>query len=82
MVRFRVDNRAVVDIVNGLYSHGPHLMHLLQLLVFFAATYDIWFEATHITGSQNTLADALSRDNLSLFFSQGPTPIHWLYQSH
>ena len=35
MVQFRVDNRAVVDIVNGLYSHEPHLMHLLRLLVFF-----------------------------------------------
>ena len=75
MVRFRVDNRAVVDIVNGLYSHEPHLMHLLRLLVFFAATYDFWFKATHIAGSQNTLADALSRDNLSLFLSQGPSQV-------
>ena len=75
MVRFRVDNRAVVDIVNGLYSHKPHLMHLLRLLVFFAATYDFWFEATHIAGSKNTMADALSRDNLSLFLSQGPSQV-------
>ena len=42
---------------------------------FFAATYDFWFEATHIAGSQNTLADALSRDNLSLFLSQGPSQV-------
>lgn len=26
MVQFTVDNRAVVDIVNGLYSHEPHLI--------------------------------------------------------
>lgn len=70
MVQFTVDSRAVVDIMNGLYSHEPHLMHLLCLLVFFAVTYDFWFEAIDIARCKNTLADALSHSNLSQFLSQ------------
>ena len=70
LIRFRVDNMAVVEILNSLYSHNSHLMHLIRLLVFFSATYDFWFSASHISGTHNTLADALSRNNSSSFLSQ------------
>uniref|UniRef100_A0A1X7U387 RNase H type-1 domain-containing protein n=1 Tax=Amphimedon queenslandica TaxID=400682 RepID=A0A1X7U387_AMPQE len=72
LVQFRVDNMAVVNILKGLYSRDNHLMHLVRLLVFFTSRYDFWFGAIHIKGAHNTLADALSRDNIPLFFSQAP----------
>ena len=52
----------------------PTLMHLIRLLVFFAAYYSFWFYAEHVTGKDNNLADALSRNNISLFLSQAPSP--------
>ena len=48
------------------------MMHVIRLLVFFAARFNFWFTALHIPGKQNILADALSRNNVS-FSSAGPT---------
>ena len=48
------------------------MMHPIQLLVFFAAKYNFWFTAAHIPGKNNVIADALSRNNLSLLRSQAP----------
>ena len=67
-----VDNQAVVDIINKTHSKESHLMHFVRLLVFFACYYNFWFRAEHIQGRLNTLADALSGNNLSCFFSQNP----------
>ena len=72
LVEFRVDNIAVVQVLQSTYCKEPHLMHLIRLLVFFAAHYNFWFSASHIAGELNTEADALSRDNHSLFLSQVP----------
>ena len=47
-------------------------MHLIHLLLFFAARFNLWFTASHIPGKQNILADALSRNNVSLFLLQAP----------
>ena len=46
------------------------MMHLIHLLVFLAAKFDFWFTVTHISDKQNILADALSRNNMEMFFSQ------------
>lgn len=40
LVQFWVDNAAVVDIIHSTYSRESHLMHLVRLLVFFAAARD------------------------------------------
>ena len=72
LVEFKVDNIAVVHILQSTYCKEPYLMHLVRLLIFFAAYYNFWFSASHIAGELNTGADALSRNNLSLFFSQAP----------
>ena len=45
-------------------------MHLIRLLIFFAAYYNFWFSASHIVGKLNT--GALSRNNRSLFLLQVP----------
>ena len=47
-------------------------MHLIHLLVFFAARFNLWFMASHIPGKQSILADALSINNVSLFLLQVP----------
>ena len=72
IVQFNVDNKAVVDIVNSTSSKDTHLMHLTRLLVFLAAHFNFWFVARQVEGKKNTLTDALSRNKMSLFFSQVP----------
>lgn len=76
LIQFSVDNMAVVHILNSTYSKDSHIMHLIQILVFLAAHFDFWFIAKHIEGKSNCLADDLSRDNLSHFFSQVPQAEH------
>ena len=63
----RCDNAAVVGIVNSDSSKNPKAMHLMRCLTFLAAKMHFRVRATHIRGVDNILADALSRDNLSLF---------------
>ena len=72
LVNFMVDNLAVVQVLQATYSRDIHLMHLIRLLVLFAAHFNFWFTATHVARKKNTFADALSRTNASLFLSQLP----------
>ena len=72
VAQFVVDNSAVVEVVKLTYSKETYMMHLIRLLVFFAARFNFWFTASHIPGKQNILADALSRNNVSLFLLQAP----------
>ena len=69
---FRCDNMAVVDLLKSRTTKDHMLMHLLRCLVFYAAYFRFDFVALHVPGSHNTAADALSRNNLSLFFSLIP----------
>ena len=47
-------------------------MHLLRCLHFFCAHYGTVLRARHITGGQNTAADALSMDKRDVFLSCAP----------
>ena len=47
-------------------------MHLLRCLVFFAAVYHFDLVAEHLPGTHNLAADALSRNDLTLFSSLVP----------
>ena len=66
------DNIAVMFALNKGSARDPHLMRLLRALFFFSAVHDISLSAWHITGVLNDSVDALSRDDLSLFFSINP----------
>ena len=66
------DNQAVVCIVNQGSSRDPEAMHLVRCLAFLKAKCQFELVASHIRGSNNTKADALSRDNLPVFRSLHP----------
>ena len=68
----RSDNMAVVELLRSRSSRDPDLMQLLRCLHFLAARYDISLAALHIRGVDNIAADALSRNDLSSFFSSHP----------
>ena len=72
MIQFVVDNEAVVSVLNSTTSKDIHMMHLIRLLVFFAARHDFWFSAIHIPGRLNSQADAISRNRLDQFFAMIP----------
>ena len=69
---FRSDNMAVVDLLKSGTSQDQLLMHMLRCLAFYSAYYTFQFMAEHIPGTLNTAADALSRNNMSLFHSLVP----------
>ena len=68
----RCDNAAVVAIINQGNSKDPECMHLMRCLAFIAAQFNFNIIASHIKGSDNDLADAISRNNLGYFFSRYP----------
>ena len=71
-VRCQCDNMAVVFAINKKSARDPALSRLLRLLSLFAAIYDVTLVARHLPGIQNTMADALSRNNMQLFRSSHP----------
>ena len=67
------DNATVVAIVNSGRSKQSDLAnHLMRTLVFIKARFNLALSAVHLPGKKNEAADALSRDNLPLFFEQVP----------
>ena len=72
----RCDNEAVVHIINSGTSKDPLVMGLMRCLHFITAKFNLLLSATHIAGIENSLADALSRDNLSFFFTHHPPANH------
>ena len=66
------DNEAVVAILKTGTSNDKKCMSLLRCLHFFTAHFNIALLSSHIPGPTNTLADALSRNNIHLFFSTFP----------
>ena len=80
-IRYNCDNEAVVQVINGRYARDPLLAHMLRCLFFICARHQFTLVAKLITGKNNEAADAISRNNLPLFYSQvpnvmgSPTPI-------
>ena len=80
-VQFNCDNEAVVTIIASGAAKDDCLAHLLCALFFVEAKFQFVAIAEHIPGVQNTVADALSRNNLDIMHSlspqvlQRPTPV-------
>lgn len=68
------DNLGKVALVNSGYSKVPQIMHLLRCLFFIRAHLQIqlWAVIVHVPGTENVLADAISRNNL---YSQVPESV-------
>ena len=77
-VCFRCDNAAVVPeaIHQGSYPFASPL-----LLVFYAALFRFSYCPLHLPGISNVAADALSRNNMSLFLSLVPQGSQALWRS-
>ena len=66
------DNMAVVEAIKAKSSHDKQLMHMLRSMHFLGAQHNVRVSAQHIPGIQNSLADALSRNNMSQFLLSLP----------
>ena len=74
-VTVHCDNLGTVALVNSGYSKVPQMMHPLRCLFFTRAHFQIELWTVHVPGIENTLADAISRNNLCLLYSQVPGAI-------
>ena len=66
------DNVAAVSTVNHGSSANRDVMHLARCLAFVKAKFEFELLATHLPGARNTIADALSRNNMASFHSLLP----------
>ena len=71
-VLFQVDNNTVAVAVRSGSCRERRVMQLLRALHFVAAKYQFTFTAEHILGSDNPVADAISRDSVPKAFSLSP----------
>ncbi len=71
-IRFHSDNTAVVALLNSGSVCDDSMMHLMRCLTFVAASFNFIFSSAHIPGTENVLADALSRNKAKLFLSLSP----------
>lgn len=71
-VRFRSDNMAIVASLQSRSAREPHLSHLLRCLFFWEAQFSFEHSVDHIPGSENTAADAISRNRAPTFLSSFP----------
>ena len=69
---FHCDNEAVVQVWQSGRSRCPDLMDLVRALFFVAARNNFHVLIRHIPGVDNSIADALSRLQLSRFHSLAP----------
>ena len=60
-ILLRVDNQALVSIVNKRTSKSKRVMMLIRKLVFLTMYNNVQFKASHIQGVHNEIADALFR---------------------
>ena len=71
-----VDNQGAVAVLNAGYSKEGQIMHLMRCLFFITTWCQFRLRAVYIPGRMNQAADAISRDDLTRFFSlaQGASP--------
>ena len=60
-ILLRIDNQALVAIVNNRTSKSKYIMQKVRPLVLLCMRSNIQVRAMHISGVQNELADCLSR---------------------
>ena len=71
-LRFFCDNEAIVNAWQRKSAKHPQLADLLRRLFLCAAKHNFTLALTHIPGRENGIADALSRNQMTRFFSLAP----------
>ena len=71
-VRVLSDNSSTVAAINNHTSPHVATAHMLRCLTFLLAKWQCRLIADHLPGAQNSIADALSRNNTLLFRSLLP----------
>ena len=74
------DNMAVVQCLRTGSAKDPCLNHLFRVLALLLARFEVSLRAEHVAGLRNVAADALLRNNATLFFSlfpQAPPPVSY-----
>ena len=71
-IHFYTDNQALVEVINKQTCRDTKLMSLLRRLVLSCLKKNILFQARHLPGAQNTLADLLSRGKIQQFRQLAP----------
>ena len=71
-VKFYIDNRALVDIINTQTSKSKRVMALMRPFILYTLQNNIIFRARHIEGKNNEIADAISRQQWERFRRLAP----------
>ena len=71
-IHFHCDNLPIVQAWARQSAKHPDLMRLLRTLFLVAAQHSFTIRLSHLPGRLNSIADALSRNNLPLFFTLAP----------
>ena len=71
-IHFHCDNLPIVQAWARQSSKHPDLMQLLRTLFLVAAQNNFTIRMSHLPGRLNRIADALSRNNLPMFFTLAP----------
>ena len=71
-ILFRIDNMALVSIINKRTAKSKRVMAFIRPLVLFTMQHNIQFKAQHIDGCKNEIADAISRFQLKRFRELAP----------
>ena len=80
-ITLRTDNSAVAHAINNQTSKSKPLMYLLRKLLVLLLRYNISFSSKHIPGTNNIIADKISRFQVTPTFltqyglDKHPTPI-------
>ena len=66
------DNYAAVYILNRHTSKDPHIMHLVRRYVLCCMKHNLMIKVVHVRGKENTLADFISRSQITKFHAMAP----------
>jgi hypothetical protein len=72
-VVIHTDNMSLISVINNQTSKETKVMQLVRELVLATLHHNILFQAEHVAGKSNVLADALSRLQIELFHRLHPT---------
>ena len=71
-ILFHPDNTTVVAVWSKMSSPSVIIMNIIRRIFFIAAQNNFTLRIVHISGTDNTSADALSRFDNERFFAQHP----------